>query len=373
MNAERIVVAMSGGVDSAAAALLLAEAGHEVIGVSMQVWDYRKNGGNSARATCCAPSDFQDARIVAEKADFPYYVFDFEDSFEKAVIKPFVDSYVSGYTPNPCLDCNRKVKFRELRGRARTLGANKVATGHYARIREKADGTLALYTSRDTEKDQSYFLYALTQAELGETLFPVGDMEKRDVRGVLEARGLKISSKAESQDICFVSGSVKEFVEKHVKLPNSKGNIVSQSGDVLGEHDGIHGFTVGQRKGLGVSNPEPLYVLKIDPQTQDVTVGGKDDLETKSFTLRDVNWISGQIPTAPIRARVKLRYRHAGVICEIQPLADNRARLNFIDEWTPVSPGQAAVFYNPQVESDGAVEVFGGGIIERALETEGAK
>jgi len=360
---ERIVVAMSGGVDSCASALLLCEQGYAVIGVAMQVWDYRKNGGNATRATCCAPSDFDDAREIADSRAFPFYVFDFEDSFYDAVIEPFVNSYLRGQTPNPCLDCNRKVKFHELRERARALGADKVATGHYAQIRKKPDGSMGLYTAADKEKDQSYFLYALTQDDLRTTLFPVGSMTKPQVRDYLYEHGFDVASKAESQDICFVSSSVAEFVKKSSGVTLPGGSFVDREGKQLGTHEGVHQFTVGQRKGLGLSDRFPLYVVDIDSEENTVRVGPKEDLERKDFFVGDLSWVSGTAPTGPITARVKLRYRHPGVICRIEPLANSRARLEFLDEWTAVSPGQAAVFYSTEAESDAALEVLGGGRI----------
>ncbi len=367
---EKIVVAMSGGVDSCAAALMLSEQGYDVVGISMQVWDYRKNGGNASRATCCAPSDFDDARIIAEKADFPYYVFDFEDSFREAVISPFVNSYLKGVTPNPCLNCNRYVKFKELRGRAKALGANRVATGHYAQIKKKGkeeDSKLALYTSIDDRKDQTYFLYAMSQKDLAETLFPIGDMKKPDVRKYLADKGFELASKPESQDICFVSGNVGKFIEKNTDKELKSGQIVNSTGEKLGEHSGIHNYTVGQRRGLGISNPSPLYVLNIDSKSNDVVVGDKQELERKDFYIKDVNWISGETPTEPVEALVKLRYRHDGILCRINPVndkgEDNTAYLEFVDAWSTVSPGQAAVFYSSNLEADGSREILGGGII----------
>ena len=363
--AETVVVAMSGGVDSAATALLLQDLGHSVIGISMQVWDYREHGGNKNRATCCAPADFDDARVVAERYEFPFYVFDFEDSFEEKVIEPFVKSYLRGETPNPCLECNRKVKFRELRQRARTLGASVVATGHYAQIRTLADGSLGLFTGRDCSKDQSYFLYAMTQDELAQTYFPVGSMEKSQVRAYLAEKGLKIASKAESQDICFVNGSVGDFIKARSEAKATAGSIVSTSGSRLGLHDGIENFTVGQRRGLGVSSANPLYVLNINADNNQVTVGEKEDLEQSDFLIGNVSWISGRAPTSSIQVLSKLRYRHPGVLCDLELLENNRVRAVFSSEWTSVSPGQAAVFYSTNLEADGARQVLGGGIIEK--------
>ncbi len=365
MDKQPIVVAMSGGVDSSAAAIMLKEQGHSVIGISMQVWDYRKNNGNAKKATCCAPADFEDARDVASANDFPFYVFDFEESFYDSVISPFVKSYVEGYTPNPCLECNRKVKFRELRKRAKSLGANIVATGHYAQIKKLPDGSFGLFTGLDTDKDQSYFLYAMTQVDLAHTLFPVGGLKKPEVRGYLANNGVGIAEKEESFDICFVSGSVGEFVKRQTKEALKGGKIVNSAGKELGEHKGIHNFTVGQRKGLGLSNPNPLYVLQVDSVKNEVIVGELEDLKQESFTVRDVNWISGLAPTEEIIASVKLRYRHAGVPCRIIPTKQGNAEITFIDQWSAVAPGQAAVFYSTETDEDGSLQVLGGGIIEK--------
>ena len=360
---ERVVVAMSGGVDSCASALLLCDRGYSVVGVAMQVWDYRKNGGNATRATCCAPSDFDDAREIADSRDFPFYVFDFEDSFYREVISPFVESYLQGQTPNPCLDCNRKVKFHDLRERARAFGVDKIATGHYAQIREKPNGRWGLYTAADKQKDQSYFLYSLSQSDLSTTLFPVGGMTKPAVRQYLAEKGFKIASKAESQDICFVASTVSDFIQKQSGRKTSAGEFVNSAGAVLGAHRGVHNFTVGQRRGLGLSDRLPLYVVNIDHKSNRVTVGRKEELERESFFVNDVNWISGLAPDESIRARVKLRYRHPGVLCEIRPLPSVGAEIRFLGEWTAVSPGQGAVFYNALDEEDGSAEVLGGGRI----------
>ena len=364
---QSVVVAMSGGVDSAAAAMMLAEQGAKVIGISMQVWDYREGGGSESRATCCAPADFDDAREVATKFDFPYYVFDFEDSFEKSVIQPFVDSYLAGETPNPCLECNRKVKFRELRKRAASLGASRVATGHYAQIKRLSNGSLGLFTGRDKNKDQSYFLYAMSQAELDRTLFPVGGMEKPAVRDYLAEHGISLAEKAESQDICFVGGTVAEFIEKRSGQKQVNGQIVNSDGDAIGEHQGIYNYTVGQRKGLGISHPSPLYVLNIDSKANAVCVGEKESLRKEDFYVENINWIDGGEALAKLggsmRLRVKLRYRHQGVVCEIKSLANGRAHIKFIDDWSTVSPGQAAVFYDLNSDPEGDIQVLGGGTI----------
>lgn len=360
-----VVVAMSGGVDSSVAALLLHEDGYQVVGVSMQVWDYRQHGGCSSKATCCAPDDFTDARVVASSIGVPYYVFDFERTFRREVIDRFVATYQAGRTPNPCIDCNSRVKFRELRDRARALGIPSVATGHYARIIER-HGTLQLARGVDREKDQSYFLYGMQPEELANTLFPVGHLTKPQVREIAAAHGLVTATKPESQDICFVSGTTRDFVER-IGGAARPGRILSTSGEQIGEHDGIHGFTVGQRRGLGVGGSgAPLYVLRIEAESGTVVVGPREELERQEFDVEEVNWVSpqfaaavreGRLPTA-LQAIAQLRHRHEGVPVEIHSLAHDRVRVRFQREWTTVSPGQAAVFYDTANEL-----VLGGGRI----------
>lgn len=363
-NHKRVVVAMSGGVDSSVAALLMQRQGFDIIGVSMQVWDYRQHGGCDSRATCCAPSDFLDARQVATRVGVPYYVFDFESLFRTEVIDRFVESYHAGVTPNPCVDCNNRVKFLALRERSKSMGFGGVATGHYARITHDADGW-HLLRGVDSEKDQSYFLYGLRQEELPETHFPVGGMTKREVRELAREFGLRTAEKAESQDVCFVAGSVGDFVAKIGGRKAARGKVVTSGGEVLAEHEGIHHFTVGQRRGLGVSGTsEPLYVLSIDPTTSAVVVGEKDELERRSFTVRETNWVAPSLATSPclpsFRAIAQLRYRNAGVPVQVDPLTEGRVRVSFLEGWTPVTPGQACVFYDTS-----NCEVLGGGRIER--------
>lgn len=366
---KRAVVAMSGGVDSCVAAILLSQAGWDIIGISMQVWDYKRNGGSASRATCCAPSDFDDARTIAESIGFPFYVFDFETTFKREVIDRFVGSYLAGETPNPCLECNRRVKFHELRHRAQLLGYPVVATGHYARIRPKTNGTLGLYTSRDTAKDQSYFLYELTQSELSRTVFPVGEMLKTEAREILAENGFAISSKPESQDICFVADTAGKFVERQSGIKPPAGKIKLTDGSIVGLHDGIHQFTVGQRRGLRVSAEHPLYVVSIDESQNEVTLGQKHELERLGFYVSAPSWIGGEPEQWPVLVRAKLRYRHEGVVCQVAPDPENSEylRVEFVDQWSTVSPGQAAVFYSPESEKDGAIEVLGGGRICKKL------
>jgi tRNA-specific 2-thiouridylase len=364
---KRTVVAMSGGVDSCVAAILLKQAGYDIVGISMQVWDYKRNGGSASRATCCAPSDFDDARSIAESIGFPFYVFDFEETFKREVIDRFVSSYLAGQTPNPCLDCNRRVKFHELRQRAGLLGYPAVATGHYARIRPKVEGNLGLYTARDVTKDQSYFLYELTQQDLRTTLFPVGDILKSEAREILLRNGYSIASKPESQDICFVGDTAGKFVERQSGVKPPAGKILLTDGTIVGEHEGIHQFTVGQRRGLRVSSEHPLYVVSIDEGLNAVTLGQRHELERKGFYVHAASWVGGMPTKWPLTVKAKLRYRHEGVLCKVSPdsIKDTSLFVEFIDEWSPVSPGQAAVFYSPETEIDGAVEVYGGGRIEK--------
>lgn len=357
----KIVVAMSGGVDSSVAAMLLSEAGHDVVGVSMQVWDYRNHGGNGSRATCCAPTDFNDARRVAGKLGIPYYVFDFEKSFRREVIDNFVSSYQRGLTPNPCIDCNNKVKFRELRARARSLGYGAVATGHYARISSGPQGP-RLLRGADRAKDQSYFLYGIGRQELAETVFPLGDLTKDQVRAMARERGLATADKPESQDICFVSDSAQDFVRK-IGGGRGAGKIVNRQGEQLGGHEGIHRFTVGQRRGLGVGGAEnPLYVLEIQPESDTIVVGARDELERESFEVEECVWLSPGLeePAQAFECIAQLRHRHAGVAVTVQPLGAGRVSVRFEASGATVSPGQAAVFYDSAND-----EVLGGGRICR--------
>ena len=359
LETSKVVVAMSGGVDSSVAAALLSDQGYEAIGVSMQVWDYRQNGGCKSRATCCAPDDFTDARMVASKIGVPYYVFDFEQTFRKEVIDKFVQTYRAGKTPNPCVDCNNKVKFKELRNRAQSFDCAFLATGHYAQIEKREDG-YHLLRGKDAKKDQSYFLYGISQTEMKSTLFPVGHLTKDEVRAIAKERNLPTAEKPESQDICFVSGEVDDFLVR-LGTQRKQGAIRTTAGELLGSHSGIHQFTVGQRRGLNVGGKErPLYVLELHPEANEVVVGEKEELERQSFEVEELNWccpISPKIGET-ITCSAQLRYRHPGVKVEVQILSKDRAKVQFTDSWTIVSPGQAAVFYDLQNQ-----EVFGGGRI----------
>jgi tRNA-specific 2-thiouridylase len=366
-SSDAIVVAMSGGVDSSVAACLLAKQGVPLVGVSMQVWDYKKHSSENSRATCCSPADFCDARRVASMLNIPYYVVDFEETFQREVIQRFVDTYQVGLTPNPCIDCNSKVKFRELRERAKTYGCGKVATGHYARITEDAHG-FHLLRGLDVDKDQSYFLYTCKQEELGDTLFPVGEYTKAQVRELAREAGLATADKPESQDICFVVGSVQEFVTS-IGGRRGRGSFVSKDGTKLGEHEGIHRFTVGQRKGLQLGGlAEPVYVLEINPATNEVVVGSKSELKRETFCVEELHWVNPQLRTRVAKRQfpfdveviVQVRSRHRGVPARMTVLDESTCTIFWHNEWAAVSPGQASVMYDAT-----NTEVLAGGRIRR--------
>jgi tRNA-specific 2-thiouridylase len=367
MTGRSIVVAMSGGVDSSVAAYLLSKTDAQLVGVSMQVWDYKKSCSDNSKATCCSPADFNDARRVAAKLDMPYYVVDFEAYFEKEVINRFVETYQLGMTPNPCIDCNSRVKFRELRERALSFGCSHVATGHYARIRESADG-FHLLRGVDRDKDQSYFLYTCRQDELGKTLFPIGDYTKPEIREIAREVGLVTADKPESQDICFVAGSVQDFVAK-IGGRRQKGDFVLKDGTKIGEHEGIHRFTVGQRKGLNIGGlAEPLYVVDLDPATHRVILGSREDLKRESFTVREMHWVNPQLIKRigagesgfELDVIVQVRSRHHGVRARMKVLDKDTCVFTWHDEWAAISPGQAAVVYDLQNE-----ELLAGGRIAK--------
>src|SRR5687768_3791377 len=291
----RIVVAMSGGVDSSVAAALLAEQGHDVIGLSMQLYDQR---GDQTFGSCCTLDDLYDARRVASALGFPHYILNFERQFQEAVISNFVQEYAAGRTPLPCAHCNSDLKFSTLLDRARGLGADRVATGHYARVEQHADGRWLLKRSADREKDQSYFLFSLTQEQLSAAIFPVGALTKPEVRAQARRLELNVADKPDSQEICFIpDGDYATFVAKQAPALERGGTIVAEDGERLGTHGGVHRFTVGQRKGLGISGPAPLYVLKIDADSREVTVGPKAALERSTLTASGVNWVSIDAPT----------------------------------------------------------------------------
>ena len=367
--AAPIAVAMSGGVDSSAVAALLARQGHAVIGLTMQLWNQRRlpdlvpEGGATGR--CCSLDDVYDARRVAEQIGIPYYVVNFERQFEAAVVRPFVDEYLAGRTPIPCTLCNNAIKFARFLEMADSVGAGMIATGHYARIRfDQPAGRYQLLRPADHSRDQTYFLFGLTQAQLARTLFPLGDLTKSAVRDLARSMGLAVADKGDSQEICFVpNGDYAAFLDAYLKdsgaaSGETEGEIVSEDGRTLGRHHGVHRFTVGQRRGLGVAAGEPLYVISTDPLSRRVTVGGPDALLCRRFFARGVNWISIAGLDQPVRAEVKIRNQHPAAAATVLPTEDpERVEVVFDAPQRAVAPGQAAVFYQGDL-------VLGGGWIE---------
>ncbi|WP_394837853.1 tRNA 2-thiouridine(34) synthase MnmA [Pendulispora rubella] len=350
MKRERIVVAMSGGVDSAVAAARLHDAGHEVVGVTLHLWDYPDElDAPGGHGRCCAPEDQYDARRTADALGFPHYTFDRRDLFAKEVVAPFVDAYVAGETPSPCTTCNREVKLAELFAIADRLGARGVATGHYARTGRDADGTPFLLAGRDDKKDQSYFLYATPREKLERLVFPLGESTKAEVRAEALARGLPGASKGESQELCFVGGgehAYTRFVEERSADRVRPGPIVDDTGRVVGEHAGVHRFTVGQRKGLGVALGRPIWVTQIDAATNTVHLGGEKALAGVGAKLDDVVLAPGV--SLPLSARVRIRYRHPGAEATIVMSSEEpgSAHVTFREPVAALTPGQIAVFYD---------------------------
>ena len=362
-----VAVAMSGGVDSSTVAALLLQQGRPVVGLTMQLWNQRRlpelQGDGPAQHRCCSLDDVYDAKRVAQHLNFPHYVVNFEEQFERRVVRPFVEQYLAGRTPIACTNCNTDVKFEPLLRMARQIGAERLATGHYARIRrDEATGRYQLLRARDDSKDQSYFLWGLTQEQLSRSEFPLGELTKEEVRNLARTAALPVADKPESMELCFVpNGNYVQFIHAYARetgkpLNDQEGDIVTKDGTVIGRHTGVHNYTIGQRKGLGFATGKPIYVLAIDPERNRIIVGEDDALRATRFEIENVNWVSITDPAAPLRAHVKIRHKHEPAPARVQVLPDFRAHITFDEAQRAITPGQAAVLY------DGNVVLAGGWI-----------
>ncbi len=350
----RILVAMSGGVDSSVAALLLKKQGHEVLGATLNLWSYA--GRIEPYNNCCS----LEVAAVAKQLGIEHRFLDYGELFAREVVRRTIEEYLRGRTPNPCIWCNASVRFPALLAEAERLGCDSLATGHYARIGEEEDGSFYLLRGRDREKDQSYFLYRLTQRELARLIFPVGAYLKEEVFALAKEAGLLVKPK-ESQDLCFVpDNDYRRFLAEHSRDGIRPGEIVDTKGRVLGRHDGLPFYTIGQRRGLGLSSPERLYVLALEPESNRVIVGPEKGLYSRGLIASEVNWLA-KPPAAELEVEVKVRYRTPGAMARVEPLSGNRARVVFIEPQRAITPGQAAVFYRGE-------RLLGGGVIERVLQ-----
>ena len=362
-----VAVAMSGGVDSSTVAAVLQQQGRPIVGLTMQLWNQRRlpelQGQGPAQHRCCSLDDVYDAKRVAQHLNFPHYVVNFEEQFERRVVRPFVEQYLAGRTPIACTNCNTDVKFEPLLRMARQIGAERLATGHYARIRKNEEtGRYQLLRACDDAKDQSYFLWGLSQEQLSRSEFPLGELSKEAVRELARNVNLPVAEKPESMELCFVpNGNYVQFIHAYAReggkpLVDTEGEIVTEDGTVLGRHSGVHNYTIGQRKGLGFPTGKPIYVLAIDPEKNRVIVGEGDALRATTLEIEHVNWVSIDQPAAPLRTQVKIRHKHEPATATVEALPGLRARITFDAPQRAITPGQAAVVY------DGDVVLAGGWI-----------
>ena len=353
---KRVIVAMSGGVDSSVAAALLVEQGYDVVGMMMRLWSEPASGANAPANRCCTPDQMADARRVAGLLDIPFYVVDVQDHFRQTIVQFFIDEHENGRTPNPCIECNRQIRFTYLLERALALDADYLATGHYAQVRHTPNG-YQLLKGLDPNKDQSYVLHVLDQEKLGQVLFPIGGYTKPEVRELAQKFGLPVASKSESQDLCFLGdGDYRRFLLEYSQKASQPGPILASNGEELGRHDGLSFYTIGQRKGLGISASVPLFVLRKDVVQNALIVGPKSELGQQTLIARDVNWLSGQSPKEPIQAQIKIRYKAKGIEGTVVDLGDGRSQVTFYEPVFGITAGQGAIFYDGDI-------CLGGGII----------
>jgi tRNA-specific 2-thiouridylase len=356
---KHVVVAMSGGVDSSVAAALMVEQGYRVTGVMMRLWSEDTAAGG-AHNRCCTPDQMADARRIAARLGIPLFVLDTKAVFRGRIVQFFIDQHAAGVTPNPCLECNRQIRFDFLQQHALALGADYLATGHYARIGLDAQGRCTLLTGLDPAKDQSYVLSVMGQEQLAHALFPIGEYEKPEVRRIAARFGLPTASKQDSQDLCFLGdGDYRRFLREHAPETMTPGPIVRRDGAVVGEHAGLANYTIGQRKGLGIHAPEPLYVIAMNPLSNALVVGDAAELGQRELTARRVNWVAGEPPASSFRAEVKIRYKARPAAATVHMLENDRMHVTFDAPLRDITPGQGAVVYQREV-------CLGGGIIERA-------